>query len=101
MCDDEGGDTKKDASASLLAVASAVELDAFGKVDEMITKMIADLEQELELGMQNIKCTAGCEVTVTTDVEPLSKLSLKLKSDNGFRSPATTEISVRDERSAQ
>merc|ERR1719440_1563823 len=37
---------KKDASASLLAVASAVELDAFSKVDDMITKMIADLEQE-------------------------------------------------------
>jgi hypothetical protein len=37
---------KKDASASLLAVASAVELDAFSKVTEMINKMIADLEQE-------------------------------------------------------
>merc|ERR1719353_2097919 len=37
---------KKDASASLLAVASSVELDAFSKVTEMISKMIADLEQE-------------------------------------------------------
>merc|ERR1719353_2213755 len=36
----------KDASASLLAVASAVELDAFGKVSEMINRMVADLEQE-------------------------------------------------------
>merc|ERR1719353_2010501 len=37
---------KKDASASLLAVASSVELDAFSKVSEMINKMVADLEQE-------------------------------------------------------
>merc|ERR1719353_1442850 len=37
---------KKDASASLLAVASSVELDAFTKVTEMINKMIADLEEE-------------------------------------------------------
>jgi hypothetical protein len=36
----------KDASASLLAVASAVELDAFSRVSEMINKMIADIEQE-------------------------------------------------------
>jgi len=37
---------KKEASASLLAVASSVELDAFSKVSEMINKMIADLEEE-------------------------------------------------------
>jgi hypothetical protein len=37
---------KKDASASLLAVASAVELDAFSRVTDMVNKMIADLEQE-------------------------------------------------------
>jgi hypothetical protein len=54
----------KEASASLLAVASAVQLDAFSKVTEMITKMIADIQQESK---DETEHKAYCEAELHTN----------------------------------
>jgi hypothetical protein len=54
----------KEASASLLAVASAVQLDAFSKVSDMINKMIADIKQESD---DETEHKAYCEAELHTN----------------------------------